>query len=86
MATVALLVIAAISSIVSGKSLKAPPRMFKDLNDGILGDAIILRSKQLFIDDYIIEKLDGAEKVLNQPKKHPKNPLLVRDMPWEKSV
>ena len=25
--------------------------MFKDLNDEILGDAIIVRSKQLFIDD-----------------------------------
>ena len=68
----------------SGGSLQAPPGMFKDLNDEILGDAIIVRSKQLFIDDYIIEEIKGAEKILNQPTKHPKNPLLVHDQPWEK--
>jgi hypothetical protein len=67
----------------SGGSLQAPPGMFKDLNDEILGDAIIVRSKQLFIDDYIIGELKGAEKVLNQPTKHPGNPLIVPDKPWE---
>jgi hypothetical protein len=60
----------------SGGALKAPPGMYKDLNNEILGDAIIVRSKQLFIDDYIIEKLDGAEKILNQPTKHSGNPIL----------
>ncbi|MDP7162898.1 MAG: hypothetical protein QF792_05330, partial [Phycisphaerae bacterium] len=74
------------TSVVSGKSLKAPPGLFKDLNDEIVGDAIILNGKQLFIDDYIIEELKGAEKVLNQPVKHPKNPLVVPDKPWEKGV
>ena len=69
--------------MVSGKSLKAPPGLFKDLNDEIVGDAIIINGKQLFIDDYIIEELKGAEKVLNQPTKHPRNPLLVPDKPWE---
>jgi hypothetical protein len=65
------------------KVVKAPPGLFKDLNDEIVGDAIIINGKQLFIDDYIIEELKGAEKVLNQPVKHPRNPLLVRDKPWE---
>ena len=41
---------------LSGGSLQAPPGMFKDLNDEIVGNAIMVRSKQLFIDDYIIEK------------------------------
>jgi len=72
-----------ITASAPGKSLKAPPGMFKDLNDEIVGDAIIITGKQLFIDDYIIGELAGAEKVLNQPVKHPKNPLLVRDKPWE---
>jgi len=72
-------------SVSFGKSLKAPPGMFKDLNDGILGDAIIINGKQLFIDDYIIGELTGAEKVLNQPVKHAKNPLIVPDQPWEKN-
>ncbi|MDP7637335.1 MAG: hypothetical protein QF577_07290, partial [Phycisphaerae bacterium] len=71
-------------SMVLGKSLKAPPGLFKDLNDEIVGDAIIINGKQLFIDDNIIEELKGAEKILNQPVKHPDNPLLVKDKPWEK--
>lgn len=76
-------IIAGISSIVLADALEAPPGMFKDLNDEILGDAIIVDGKQLFIDDTIIAELENAEKVLNQPTKHPKNPLLVRDQPWE---
>ena len=63
----ALSLIVAISSVVSGGSLKAPPGMFKDLNDEILGDAIIINGKQLFIDDYIIGEIKGAETMLNQP-------------------
>ena len=70
-------------SMVSGKSLKAPLGLFRDLNDEIVADAIIINGKQLFIDDYIIGELKGAEKVLNQPVKHPRNPLLVPDKPWE---
>jgi len=81
----AMMALVTISSIVSAKSLKAPPGMFKDLNDEILGDAIIINGKQLFIDDYIIGELKGAEKVLNQPIKHPDNPLVVPDKPWEVS-
>ncbi|MDP7637967.1 MAG: hypothetical protein QF577_10525, partial [Phycisphaerae bacterium] len=63
-ALVAAMVVLLGTSVVSGKSLKAPPGLFKDLNDEIVGDAIILNGKQLFIDDYIIEELKGAEKVL----------------------
>ena len=63
----------------------APPGMFKNLDDVIAGDALILRGRQLFVDDYVIGELQGVEKVLNQPLKHPKNPLLVRDKPWEES-
>ena len=29
----------------------APPGMFKDLDDAIAGDALIIHDKQLFIDD-----------------------------------
>ena len=72
------------AAVGGGGSLKAPPGLFKDLNDQIVGDAVIINGKQLFIDDYIIEELKGAEKILNQPKKHPKNPLMVPDQPWEK--
>ena len=74
------------TSVVSGKALKAPPGLFKDLNDEIVAGAIIISGKQLFIDDYIIETIRGAKKVLNQPIKHPKNPLVVPDKPWEKGI
>ncbi len=33
---------------------QAPPEMFKDLDDAIAGNALIVHGKQLFIDDYII--------------------------------
>jgi hypothetical protein len=66
--------------------LQAPPGMFKDLNDEILGDAILVNGKQLFVDDFIIETSSGVEKNLNQPVKHPKNPLIVVDKPWEKGL
>ncbi len=71
---------------LSGATLKAPEGLFKDLNDEIVGDAIIINGKQLFIDDYIIAEIKGAEKTLNQPIKHPKNPLIVPDKPWEKHL
>ncbi len=32
--------------------------------------------KQLFIDDHVIESIEGASRQLNQPTKHPANPLL----------
>ena len=50
---------------------QAPPGMFKDLDDDILGDALIIHGKQLFIDDYVIGELQGVQKTLNQPVKHP---------------
>ncbi len=62
---------------------KAPPGMFRDLDDAIAGNALILHDKQLFIDDYVISKLQGVKKVLNQPVKHPRNPIVTTDQPWE---
>ena len=67
------------------QSRQAPPGTFKDLNDAIAGDAVLIRDKQLFVDDYVIGALQGVQKVLNQPVKHPGNPLLVRDRAWEES-
>src|SRR5438045_75567 len=39
--------------------------------------------KQLFLDDHIIHELRGVKKVLNRVKKHPGNPILVPEHPWE---
>lgn len=76
-ATTAILV----AGLANAADRAAPPGMFKDLDDAALGDAIIVQSKQLFIDDHLIESLDGAVQVLNQPVKHASNPLIVRDRP-----
>ena len=43
----------------------------------------IFSDKQLFLDDYIIERLDAVKRTLNRPVKDPGNPLVVRDQPWE---
>ena len=64
-------------------ALQAPPGLFKDVNDETLGDATIIRGTQLFVDEHLIERLEGATRVLNQPTKHPANPLIVADRPWE---
>jgi len=38
---------------------------------------------QLFLDDFGIEHMEGLRRVVNQPRKHPNNPVLVGDHPWE---
>ena len=40
--------------------------LFKELNDVLVGDAVILNGKQLFIDDYIIENITSARRVLDR--------------------
>ena len=39
--------------------------------------------RQLFIDDCLIECMCGLKRVLNQPEKHPGNPVLEGDRPHE---
>ena len=68
------------------QSRKAPPGMFKDLDDVIVGDALIVHDKQLFIDDYVIADLQGVQKVLNQPVKHPRNPIMKKDQKREFAI
>jgi hypothetical protein len=39
--------------------------------------------RHLFFDDLEIEKSDNLKRVVNQPTKHPDNPVLRREHPWE---
>ena len=42
--------------------------LFKDLNNELVGDAVILNGRQLFVDDYVIEKTRGLKReVHSQP-------------------
>ena len=43
--------------------------------------------KQLFLDDgFLVERSEGIRYVINKPVKHPANPLIVPDRPWEQMV
>ena len=86
--TTTMFALAALSlcSPILAQHRQAPPGMFKDLDDEILGQALVIHGKQLFIDDCVIEDLQGAKRVLNQPVKHAGNPLLRKDKPWEHSI
>ena len=53
-------------------------------NPGTGEAAISLTSdSQLFVDNFLIESSDGVVKTLNRPGKHPANPLIRADRPWE---
>ena len=41
---------------------------------------------QLFFDNYAIEVVNFVTRTVHQPEKHPENPLLRKDKPWEKVV
>src|SRR5262245_40436408 len=40
-------------------------------------------SRQLFLDDHVIADRQGLRRRLHQPKKHPANPVLWGETPWE---
>lgn len=40
---------------------------------------------QLFVDDYLIASMTNLTRQINPAKKHPKNPLIVPEKPWEGS-
>ncbi len=39
--------------------------------------------RQLFVDDHVIAERDGVDLTLHQPAKHPDNPVLRAEHPWE---
>ncbi|MDA1056070.1 MAG: hypothetical protein O3C40_37290 [Planctomycetota bacterium] len=84
-AVLSLVIACLISTSAAAQSRQAPPGMFKDLDDEILGDALLIHGKQLFIDDYVIGEMQGMTKQLHQPTKFKQNPVLKRDKPWEPS-
>ena len=74
---------------------RRPQRGSWDFHHGLLGPAMgssestppalleIGTTKQLFVDSHIIESLTDARQVMNQATKHPSNPILKQDRPWE---
>jgi len=42
--------------------------------------------RQLFVDDYVISSVENLTRRFHQPVKHPKNPLVIADRPWESEI
>lgn len=47
------------------------------------GPILVGREKQLFVDDAVIQSQNRLKRNLHPAIKHPKNPLIVPDRPWE---
>lgn len=45
--------------------------------------AVVGLQKQLFVDDYVIERMDGVQRILHQAERHGRNPILKPEHPWE---
>jgi hypothetical protein len=39
---------------------------------------------QLFLDDVLVSRMTNVERELHRPRRHPSNPLIVQEFPWEK--
>ena len=39
--------------------------------------------RHLFVDDSEIERTEGLRRVVHQPEKHPDNPIIRPEAPWE---
>jgi hypothetical protein len=46
----------------------------------------ISEGPQLFLDDYLVAFEKNLERRIQQPEKHPANPLVVQDFPWEERL
>ena len=42
--------------------------------------------RQLFIDEYVIDEIQGLTRTLNQPQKYAGNPIMAPIYPWEGSL
>ena len=49
-------------------------------------DAAVKSPRMLFVDDYHLTDITGLKRTMNPVQKHPANPVLRPDRPWEGSV
>lgn len=55
----------------------APP------SDSTSKPIVLTQRRQLFVDEFLIEKLDGLSPTLHQPVDYDSNPVIVPEQPWE---
>jgi len=41
------------------------------------------KEKQLFLDEYLVERITGAKQILHPPQKAGPDPIIPADRPWE---
>ena len=46
---------------------------------------VAMPKKHLFIDDFVVEKMEGVERVFHSFEKHPENPVFHAQAPWEEN-
>ena len=64
----------------------APPEKLRDVGKElpeIKYPIEVGREKQLFVDDVVIESMRDVTRTQHEATKHPKNPLVIPDKPWE---
>ena len=67
-----LLAMLAASSFTRGTAQEAP--------------VTIADTPQLWLDDFLIRKMDNLKRVIGKPLKHAANPVIVPEHPWEKRI
>ncbi len=46
----------------------------------------VSNSSHLFLDDFLIDRMTNLRRQVHPPSKHPANPLIKQDFPWEKRM
>jgi len=63
-------------SLVAASTAREPESETRDIGDG---------RRQLFLDDWLIAETMNVQRVPGQVEKHPGNPVIRRDKPWDAS-
>jgi hypothetical protein len=64
----------------------APGLLAMGFGESYTDDSVLLSlglQKQLFLDDVLIESVQGVTREFHQPRKSEGNPLIVKNKPWE---
>src|SRR5262245_29560654 len=71
------------TGMAAAAGLQAPDRLFTPASTPASGIIDISGRKQLFLDDLLISQASRISTFTARVRKHPKNPLIVQDRPWE---
>ena len=64
-------------------AIPVPDQLFTPARSPDAGIIDVAGRKQLFLDDLLIAEASRISKFMGRVRKHPKNPIIVQDRPWE---